>query len=542
MRKTTLLSSALVAFAAASLLAGCGGGGADSASAAATPLDSQSALTAACTGCGALDASTYAGTGVGLWERTNTNGADLDVPVALTGLSGQDVTLVLTNETGAETAFPAIRTVLSNQVARDSALAAPDDVRARMAKFNRTGWAEQLRQAHAADGSRLLKSVAVNAANYTPGATRNFYHELDQSVRTATLQKQVLASDGLKVNVWVENAEFAAGKVDSALVDQLASDFARAGGIYEMLKSVGGPLWGAHNVDGLIAGASQPLDIVVLNFDRNHAAFGTLGYFWALHTLSRQFDARSNESLSLYLDAETLYLGGPAGRRAVAAAVAHEGLHMSNFYRRAVLKGPTYAFETWLEEMTAMMMEDAAAYRVDPAYNPTRDVRLPDYLSSASYNCALKDFHGTGATCDSYAVNGTFGGFLLRQHGIAFLRNLLAQDAVDSEQALRAALLATGGAQATLERELRRFAVSTIGVLPAGATPEGFGFPARNDSGFVIAGIDAAASAFRRSLPDASPATLAPYGSFAVVRRAARGAFSEVVRVPPGASLSVIVH
>jgi hypothetical protein len=540
MRKTTLLSSALAALAAASLLAGCGGGGgADSASAA--PLDSQSALTAACTGCGALDASTYAGTGVGIWERTNASGADLDVPVALAGLSGQDVTLVLTNETGGETAFPAIRTVLSSQVLRDSAVE-DDDARARIAQFNRTGWAEQLRQANAAGASRVFKSVAVNAVAYTPGATRDFYHELDKSMRTATLQKQVATSDGLQVNVWVENAEFASGKVDSALVNQLASDFARAGGIYEMLKSVGGPLWGAHNVNGLIAGANQPLDIVVLNFDRNHAAFGTIGYFWALHTLSRQFDARSNESLSLYLDAETLYLGGLAGRRAVATAVAHEGLHMSNFYRRAVLKGPTYAFETWLEEMVAMMMEDAAAYQVDPAYNPTRDVRLPGYLNSASYNCALKDFHGTGATCDSYAVNGTFGGFLLRQHGIAFLRNLLAQDAADSEQALRAALLATGGARATLERELRRFAVSAIGVLPADATPEGFGFPARNDSGFVIAGIDAAASAFRRNLPDASPATLAPYGSFAVVRRAARGAFSEVVRVPPGAALSVIVH
>ena len=60
---------ALVALALGAGLAGCGGGGGGS-----TPGDSiTTQLSPACTGasCGATDATTYSGQGVGVWSYTN---------------------------------------------------------------------------------------------------------------------------------------------------------------------------------------------------------------------------------------------------------------------------------------------------------------------------------------------------------------------------------------------------------------------------------------------------------------------------------------
>ncbi|HEX2546908.1 MAG TPA: hemagglutinin, partial [Ramlibacter sp.] len=376
------------------------------------------------------------------------------------------------------------------------------------------------------------------AAAYAVGATRSFYLD-QQDSRMATLQRQVTTGDGTKVNVWVESSEIGAAKVTPAMAEQLAGSFGKAGGIYDMVKAAGGPLWGPHDTPGLIPGAGQPVDIVVLNFDRNRTPYGMLGFFWALHQLQRSVDSRSNESVSLFLDAETLYLGGERGAKMIRMTMAHEAMHMGNFYRRGVLMGPTYQYETWLEEMTAMMMEDAAASAIDPTYSPLRDVRLQDYLAHGSYNCALQDWTPYAA-CESYAVSGSLGGFLLRQLGVGFLRDLLHQRQVASVAALDTAIQAAKPGS-SLGQQLRNFAATAIGVLPVSA-PAPFGFPARNEGGFAIPAVDASQFKARRALPAGSPASLAAYGHHPVVRRAVRGTFAETVRVPPGTTLSVVVH
>ncbi|WP_204277729.1 M30 family zinc metallopeptidase, partial [Enterobacter hormaechei] len=66
----------------------------------------------------------------------------------------------------------------------------------------------------------------------------------------------------------------------------------------------------------------------------------------------------SNQSLSLYVDSETIYLGGNDGLNTVISTLGHEFTHMANFYQRGVLHGSQYMYGTWLEEMTAMTMED----------------------------------------------------------------------------------------------------------------------------------------------------------------------------------------
>ncbi|MGT2494936.1 M30 family zinc metallopeptidase [Cupriavidus basilensis] len=167
---------------------------------------------------------------------------------------------------------------------------------------------------------------------------RSWYHTDGSTRRLATLTQQLPASDGTVVNIWVENAE--ASNIGSPIVNELLTSFASAGGIYDMLTQVGGPLWGAHSYNNLIAASGQPIDIVILNFDKNGKAGGTVGYFWGLHNLTAASDARSNESLSLYLDSETLQLAGAAGMKAMKMTMAHEGMHMQNFYRRGVRRRP----------------------------------------------------------------------------------------------------------------------------------------------------------------------------------------------------------
>ena len=65
-------SKTAIALALGAVLAGCGGGGGGG------PSGPSSQLTAACSGtaCGAANATTYSGQGVGVWSYTNTTQAD----------------------------------------------------------------------------------------------------------------------------------------------------------------------------------------------------------------------------------------------------------------------------------------------------------------------------------------------------------------------------------------------------------------------------------------------------------------------------------
>jgi hypothetical protein len=245
----------------------------------------------------------------------------------------------------------------------------------------------------------------------------------------------------------------------------------------------------------------------------------------------------------LYLDSETLYLGGPEGMKAMLLTMAHEGMHMQNFYRRGVVKGPAYAFSTWLEEASAMMMEDFASQSIDPAYNAIRDVRFPNYINykAGSYNCSLLTWDPFGAACDSYSVSGSLGGFLDRQLGLSFYKHLLNNvSSTDSVAVLDSSIKATVPTS-SLGEQLRRFA-ATSGALMKPPSPTGFGFPARAEGGFTLPVIDPQALVASRTLTQSVPATLQPYASLPVVRKAVNGTYSETVKVPANSTLSVVIQ
>lgn len=552
-RRSPLLRTGIAAAVLLALVAcGGGGGGGKSADGTAnvvdtgpvgqpTRLEAESHVEPSCSDCAAIDRNTYAGTGIGIWHTSNTDTAARDVKVAIGGLANNDVTLIFTNESASDVAMAGIvmnatNALFSRRANSGGAAPVEPSAKAKIDEFNRAGWAtllgkEPARRASSFGGAPLMATVGIT--------TRVFNHH-DGSARTTILKKTSTQPDGVAVNVWVETSEATETRVSSALVDQLASSFTRSGGVYDMLKDVGGALWGSHSYPELITGGA-PIDIVVLNLQADSAPFGEMGYFYSINNFSKAYAPESNESVSLYLDSETMYLAGARGMEAIVSTMAHEGMHMSNFYRRGVKTGPAYQFDTWLDEMSAMMMEDVASARISATYNTIRDMRIPQYLQYANFNCSVLEWNWLGAPCDSYAVTGSLGGFLLRQMGIPFFGNVLRQPTTDSHEALNAAIKAFRP-HSGIGEELRKFAVASIASLPAASAPAGFGFPTRVDGDYSIAAINAEVYKPSRMLPTSVPATLRGYANFPVVRQAVSGAFQETVRVPAGVSLTVVVN
>lgn len=563
------LPGAIASLAMAAMLAACGGGGgggggdAGGTATAATPpaaAETPSPLTAACTNCGAVDGNTYAGAGTGVWQVSNDTSLSKDFALTIKGLTGQLVTLVFTNESAQEVVMPSLQ-ILSSANAAAPALSksmtagsddadAPAAFNAEVAQFNRRGFAKWLSDPAAGGvNAKLSASSAPPAptATYTVGQQRTVYL-LDQSQRTMQLTGQRATGDGMLVNVWVETSELDPSRVSTTLADRMRDAFAAAGGIYDMLVKVGGPLWGPHGHTELLAGSGQPIDIFLVNFDRNGKPYGMGGYFWGLNNFKKGTGqlAYSNESLSMFMDTETMYLDGEKGMRQVVTALAHEGMHMQNFYRRSVSMGSQFAFDDWLEEMSALMMEDWASYSLDNSHNAIRDARLPYYLNyrgNGSYNCELTRWDPMGSVCESYAVVGSFGGYLNRQFGLGFFQSMLRSTGqTDSTAVLEAAIKAQRPASG-IGQEMRRFSSAAAGLVPLSADVAGYSMPTRNDDGLQLVAMDPAAlGESGRGLPTAVPPTLKGFASFPVSRFRLSGTYKETVRVPQGSTLTVVIR
>ncbi len=562
------LLGAIASLATVAVLSACGGGGGGggdaggTAGAAAPPAaaaETPSPLTAACTNCGAVDGNTYAGAGTGVWQVSNDASLAKDFVLSIKGLTGQLVTLVFTNESAQEVVMPSLQ-ILSSATAVAPALSksmaggsdeAGTAFNADVANFNRDGFARLL-STPAAAGSISAKLSALSAptapaATYTVGQQRTVYL-LDQSQRTVQLAGQRATGDGTVVNVWVETSELAPSRVSATLSDRVRDAFAGAGGIYDMLVKVGGPLWGPHGHTELLSGSGQPLDIFLVNFDRNGQPYGMGGYFWGLNNFKKGAGqlAYSNESLSMYMDTETMYLDGDRGLRQVVTALAHEGMHMQNFYRRSVSMGSQFAFDDWLEEMSALMMEDWASYALDTSHNAIRDARLPYYLNyrgSGSYNCELTRWDPMGTVCESYAVVGSFGGYLNRQFGLGFFQSVLRSTGLTDSAAVLEAAIKAQRPDSGIGQELRRFSSAAAGLVPLSAGVAGYSMPTRNDDGLQLVAMDPAAlGESGRGLPAAVPSMLKGFASFPVSRLRLSGTYKETVRVPQGSTLTVVIR
>lgn len=546
---------------AAGTLAACGGGSGGSSGA--TPAATQSStanitVTAACSGsnCGALG-NTYAGSGVGVWQATNTGGTAGSVSVSIAGLTGQNVTLVYTNQSAAAQSMPSVS--LTNQslpgttgtsVSKTSAnTAAAEDVNAafdrQLSDFN----------AHALDGyasgaSPLKTQGASNNLMLRPqsvasvGTQRTWNHQQPDGtavVISATLHQQATAQDGRIINLWVEDSEYGASKISDGIIGTLITKFASGSqSVYTLATSLVGQPWGPYSSSASLIDPNQALDIVVINIQPDAQPYGRVGYFWARNNFTTSAQPLSNQSLSLYVDSETIYLGGADGLNTVISTLGHEFTHMANFYQRGVQHGSSYMYGTWLEEMTAMTMEDVLSSQIDPSFNNVRDSRFPAWLQSA-YDCSLTAFDPSlSSSCPGYPISGSLGGFLLRQYGIAYYRNLLQNfSSTDSATMLDNAIQAGGGVG--LGDALGHWGTA-VALLPVPGSPAGFAYPARSDSGFSIPAVNGQNYSGERTLPSSVPATLQGFGQFPVARGIKTGTYSETITVPAYSTVSIVAN
>lgn len=555
MRSRLPLAAVAAATVTALFLAACGGGGgADNNAAPApspapapapAPTPAQSGLQPACSGnfCGA-SVGRYSGSGVGLWSYTNTGAQNASLSVDLQQLPQRPLLLVYTNTTAMPAAMPVLALQAQTQQryqSQEEALDRSNHIPAMIRDFRPPALTDK---ADTVGEPRRAQSAALAPL----GTQRSWYVSPDESAfqsRTATLQRQATASDGRTINLWLENSEAGSSKVTDAMLDTLLDRFARPqNSVYGMVTQLAGQPWGATKYSGFI-GPDQPIDIVLVNFVPDGKPYGLLGYFWSLNNMqAKPGDSQlkySNQSLSFYVDTETLYLDKAKGMDAQISTLAHEFVHMVNFYQRNVLQGPSYAFDTFLEEMTAVMMEDLLSDKLTPGANTARDGLVPSWLRRSTFNCDPTQW-STGSTCFGYDVVGAYGAYLLRQYGVGFYQPLLKNTSSSNSWAvLDNAITQAGGPG--LAGTLARWG-SSIALLPAAASPQGFGYPQRQDaSGHLIPAIDGAALASARRLPTQLPGLLEGHGHFPFTRQPdAQGRYQEQLTVPPGVTLTVVAQ
>lgn len=519
------------------------------------------ALAPDCVGlnCGAANGDTFSGHGVGLWRYANTGTDVVNLPVSIQGVDGRWISLIYTNANDAPVAMPDLPLL-------QPAVAARLKPATRQAAANRPDRTNTLpRMVRDFDPRTHLSSPPSTARRapravapprkFAQGATRDwFISEPDSSitVRSATLRRKASAPDGRTINFWVEDSEYGDSKFSAAHAEQFAQRFASGdASVYAMVTGIAGAPWGAHPYGDALIAPDQEMDIVFVNFDHDRRPFGMVGYFWSLNNFPRDPNdddlKHSNESLAFFVDTESLYLPeGGEGMQVLLNTLAHELTHMINFYQRGVRMtglepGAYYDFEVFLEEMSALMMEDIIGLSLDPLFHTLRDNGFPGWLHQGMDNCSLIDWNNApGTSCFSYYVAPSFGGYLLRQYGLDFYKGLLRNGASTASLPVLDDAIRQAGGPGYAEA-LRRWSTMAA-LLPSAGSPQGFGMPLRREGGFTLPAIEGPDYAYAMTWPAAVPATLSGHALFPVLRLPAGKVYREVVPVPPGTTLSVVVQ
>lgn len=533
--------------AIAVLLGSCGGGGGGGSSsntggttagtcqvnpASSTPFTTGTALPLA-------TINNYTGSNTGIWSASNTNSTDASVTVDLNSVAGKNVTLVWTNTT-AQSSSSAPKSA-SSYIEGGSGNDLAAGLHKRIAEDK-----ARMRQAlipASSNSNTELQKLTVKAA-YALNDSRNWYESANSKTIDTTLHSQGSLSSGNKLNIWVQNSEWNASggsyKVSQSSVDTLRDKFATSQtGIFDMVTNVsGGKPWGTTAYTNLI-GASQDIHIVVTNFDSNQTPMGLLGYFHGMNNYLKSTYSNSNEALVFFIDSETL--ASTLYQDKMVSVLAHEFVHMINFYERDL---ENTGFDTWLEETSAMMMQDILDTRLSNTYHNLRDVWFPNWLGYGAYNCRLTDYiEDYYNDCFSYDIGGSYGGFLLRQYGLGFYKNLMQSTSGNSITAMDTAIKQTD-ATSSFTQSLQRWGAS-IALLDINKLPAGYGYPAKTESvnsvSYTLKAINGPDFANDRCI-DPVPANLVAYGHAAQTFTSTASNFYRKVLVPPGVTLTVIVN
>lgn len=543
-RSLVLITGLLSLFLSA--CGGSGGGGSDSGG----DTPSIQKLTTDCEGiyCGALGADAYAGTGVGVWTASNAGSTTMDIPVSISGANGKTATLIWTNLTGASQSTPSSAGALIQKTDEgDEKLARQ---RAALAQQREKVTAIFPALAKKKQANLLLSTLSAPKA-YLLNDSKVWYDSINARSVSTSLRSQAILSSGRQANVWVEDSEWngtgmgSSLQVSQAMADLLRERFATLDtGIHDMLTTLaGGRPWGTHSYPSDLIGASQDIHIIVSNLTRDQRAGGLLGYFDPANNFLATRLANSNEALLFFVDSESL-AANPLWQNVIVSTLAHELVHMINFYQRTVLKSTgssVVQYDTWLEEMTAMMAQDIVDTRLG-SYHTLRDTWFPGWVASGAYNCNLTTYK-EDEPCFSYDVGGSFSGYLLRQYGTGLFRSLAQSGEINSVTALDQAIRKYAADDGFAE-SLRRWG-SAIALLDGSASPSRFGYPQRTETVggvlYTLPAINGVDYASLRSVP-ALPSSLQPYAHAAQIMSITDTIFTRKVTIPAGTAFTLVIQ
>lgn len=499
-------------------LASCGGGGDGPAPAAVQPP--LAALAPDCAGapCAAVDATTYAGSGIGVWRYQNSSGGPARVDISISGVAaGQVATLVFSNGSEAAASAPgpgsfAAPMSASPLLADISAMAgaagaAPSqaDGHLQMLERNRAVSVGLIRAGAGASaagqpGGRLS---ALPRLSFTPavGTSRSWTDNFPATpvAYPTSLQSVCASPSGRNVLWWVDPGIVASGKFTAsgwlAALGTLQTAYCGNAGGLARLTALLGDVWGpaAAGFGNVIqdTAALQDINVVLLNVP---ASSGWAGYFFSGNNLLKSSFASSNEALAFFINADQV----KADLNFASSALLHESTHMVNFYQRSLARGVIH--DTWLEETSAMMTEDIVVPAVLGGYNQVLGGRLPAYLGTGG-NVSYINWPTLASSVPNYAIGGAFGAFLNRRHGLAIYQQLVTScsDGVAANAALTSyacldGLIKAGGGGGFSE-EFARFGATVFGQLPATGAPAAYGYPATTAGAYTLQARDLSALA-----------------------------------------------
>lgn len=512
------------------------------------------ALTAACGGsnCSATGATTYSGSGVGVWQYQNAGTTPVLMDFSISGVkAGQVATVLFTNASESATLLapgfgnlPASVAPFHRENLHSQALHSQmqKDLKHDEMLQRNQALARAIAQGKAVGRVAASQSTVPRIRAVAIGDTRVWIdgYDIKNPVSYTLKAAQICRlNSGRNAVFWSDPN----GGATAADVAELANTFCANGGAgkagFDALTNIMGDAWGSAAGSEMISDAKGLQDIHVV-LPKVPVGTGWGGYFWGLNNYLKSNGgnfSNSNEALVFFVNGTQV----SQAMNFYKSTLIHEAVHMINFYQRAIVRGTDH--DTWLEESSAMMGEDILSKRLSGGtFNKIAESRLPAFLASGG---GVSYINWPNLSGNHYAMGGSFGAFLNRKYGQSMFGKI-ETDCKDggtqtSYQCLDALIKAAGGNG--IGDDLARMGISVFGNTPGSALPQGFGFPLRTVDG-DFAAVDIASMAKVIPVTPVIPLLFMPTSHYfrQEVLSSAGSYTKSGLLVPAGATLHIMIR
>jgi hypothetical protein len=350
----------------------------------------------------------------------------------------------------------------------------------------------------------LKKTKQSRQAKLTPSSSRlskdvirqqtRFYDTVNNNTHTQATARKIVSNiptdfETKTLNIWVSDDSFGLGCaknkcVTQEMVDALAARFLKVGpnnDIYDWVTNIYGKEWGtiaSEKYENLID-PNNEITILLTDIDNdNNENGGAIGYFYSKDNYTEASYSGSNERVMFYIDAvmfantngSNLWSIEDAWPKEVVGTLAHEFVHMIEFYQKAIIL-ETQGSETWLSEMLAETTEDMVATKIQSS--GPRGVVYTDGSAGKANNTdgryGLFNAYNTislntwnGELADYSKVNA-FGAYLTRNYGGAtLLHDMMHNTSTDTQAVVAGVKKSISGQNKTFDDLQKEWGIAVM--------------------------------------------------------------------------------